>query len=616
MSDTISPDELTRAPSWCAVFQTTSGRRPDAIAVRSSDGHIQLTWRQLGGRVRRVAAGLAALGVARGDTVALMLTNRPEFHVVDLAVMHLGATPFSIYNTSSRQQLEHAFSTAGNRVVVCDGQFVERIRATRGVAHIVSVDGPADGAMGLAALEAAGDPYFDFDAAWRAVGHDDLATLIFTSGTTGAPKAVELTHANVLYSISTVLHFPESLGASVPGAQLISYLPDAHMANRRYAHYLPIATGATIVTVRDAKTLPNVLREVHPTMLGGVPMIWYKLRLAVEQRLAAETSPVASLAPETGERKQALVNALELGTAKVRHAASGSPLPADLRERYAEADLLVLSPLRAELGLDRLVTGVSGGAPIAAETLEFFMSVGIPVLEGWAMSETSGTGVLNPPQRIRPGSVGVPMPGTEVTLADDGELLVRSPGLTRGYRNDPVKSAEAIDADGWLHTGDIATIDADGYVSIIDRKKELIINAAGKNMSPANIENAVKTACPLVGSVMAVGDRRPYVVALVTLDPDAAPRFARAHGLADASPTTLSGDPRVRADVQAGIDRANATLSRVEQIKSFTILPTYWLPDSEELTPTMKLRRRVIDDKYAAYIEAIYSRPRTLVPSS
>jgi long-subunit acyl-CoA synthetase (AMP-forming) len=341
-------------------------------------------------------------------------------------------------------------------------------------------------------------------------------------------------------------------------------------------------------------------------MLGGVPMIWYKLKLAVEHLAAAATGP----------RRQALADALELGRTKVRHDATGSLLPPDLRERYEEADRLVLLPLRAELGVDRIVTGVSGGAPITADTLEFLMSIGIPVLEGWAMSETSGTGLLNPPGRIRPGTVGRPVPGTEVRLANDGELLVRSPGVTGGYRNDPVKSAEAIGADGWLHTGDIATIDAEGYVTIVDRKKELIINSAGKNMSPANIENAVKTACPLVGSVMAVGDRQPYVVALVTLDPEASARFAHTHGLTEASPEALSRDSRVRAQVQAGIDKANTTLSRVEQIKSVTILPTYWLPDSEELTPTMKLKRRVINDKYAADIEEIYSRPRTAVASA
>ncbi|HEY5855210.1 MAG TPA: long-chain fatty acid--CoA ligase [Aldersonia sp.] len=604
MTDTTRSDEVQRAASLCAVFQDSVRERPDTVALRSSDGALEITWREYGERVRRIAAGLAALGVRRGDTVAIMLTNRPEFHLVDVAVTHLGATPFSIYNTSSPEQMDHVFSTAGNRIVVCEEQFLERIHKIGeqlGIEHVVCVDGEAEASMSLDALEAAGDADFDFDATWRAVDRDDIATLIFTSGTTGAPKAVQLTHANILYTAATLVRYPEALGAGAHDARVLSYLPDAHMANRFFAHYLPLTTAATVVTVRDAKTVATVLRDVHPTMFVGVPMIWYRFKAAVEQVVTQEP----------GERKELLARALETGLAKVHHDTTGTPVPEELRARHAEAERLVLSPLRAQLGLDNIVAGISGGAPIAAEALEFLMALGIPILEGWAMSETAGAGILNPPDRIKPGTVGVPVAGTEVRIAEDGELLVRSAGVMKGYRNDPEKTAEAVDADGWLHTGDIVTIDADGYISIVDRKKELIINSAGKNMSPAHIENAVKTACSLIGSVMAVGDRRPYVSGLVTLDPDVAASFAAAHGLADASPESLSRDPQVQAAVQAGIEQANATLSRVEQIRSYTVLPTYWLPNGDELTPTMKLKRKIIGQKYAAEIEEIYARPDT-----
>lgn len=600
MADPSTPDEVQHARSLCAVFQDTVRRRPDAEALRSSDGSQSLTWSEYDRQVRRIAAGFAALGVRPGDTVALMLTNRPEFHLVDSALVHLGATPFSIYNTSSGEQIDYLMAVGENRFVVCEGQFLDRIgtvREHRGIERIVCVDGPADGCVTLDDVVAAGDPGFDFDAAWRSVGRDDVATLIFTSGTTGRPKAVEVTHGNVLYSTAAIMHYPAALGGGRDGGRVLSYLPDAHMANRLFAHYVPIALAATTITVRDGKTVMSVARTAQPTVFQAVPMIWYKIKTAAEMLIAADAAGAAT-------------RAIEIGLAKSRLELAGEPVPAELWERYAEADRQVLAPLRAQLGLGGLVAGVSGGAPIAADALGFVMALGVPVLEGWAMSETAGAGIMNPAGGIRLGTLGRPAPGTEIRLADDGELLVRSPGVMKGYRNDPQRTAEAVDADGWLHTGDVVTIDDDGYVTIVDRKKELIINSAGKNMSPAHIENAVKVACSLAGSVIAVGDRRPYVVAIMTLDPEAAAAVGRQHGLTDLSPAALAGHHLVQAAVSAGIEAANATLSRVEQVRAFTVLPTYWLPDSDELTPTMKLKRRVIVEKYAADIDEIYSRPR------
>ena len=603
MSFSTRADEVQGAQSFCAAFQQTVREQPNAPALRSSDGAVQLTWREYGDRVRRIAAGLSALGVHRGDTVALMLTNRPEFHLVDAAAMHLGATPFSIYNTSSPEQMDYLFGAAGNRVVVCEEQFLDRVRtvgAQRGLEHIVCVAGGTAGAIGLDDLEACGASYFDFEAAWRAVRREDVMTLIFTSGTTGPAKAVELTHANMLWSVTTWFRTPELIGGRLRGGVALSFLPDAHLANRKAAHYLPMVLGATTVTVRDPKTVLTVIQQAHPSIFLAVPMVWYKLKAAAEQLIGAESD----------ERRALLTEAVVCGIEKVRLERAGSPVPDDLRNRVADADRALFAPLRAELGVDNLRGAITGGAPIAVEALEFVMALGIPIVEAWAMSETSGSGTLNPPQRIKPGTVGRPVPGIEATIADDGELLVRGPGVMKGYRNDPEKTAEAVDSGGWLHTGDIARIDSDGYVTIVDRKKEIIINAAGKNMSPANIENAVKTACPLIGTVMAIGDRRPYVVALLTLDPEAAAAFAAAQGITEASARSLADDPLVHTEVQAGIDRANATLSRVEQIKAFHILGRYWLPDSDEMTPTMKLRRRAVSEKYAAEIEQIYTRPR------
>ena len=610
MSENTRADELTTARSFCAVFQDAVRTNPEAVALRSSDGALELTWEQYGDRVRRIAAGLSALGVRRGDTVALMLTNRPEFYLVDMAVLHLGATPFSIYNTSAPQQIDYLFATAGNRVVISEAQFLERFAAAaeqRDVQTVVVVDAAeGSGLTSLADVETAGDAGFDLDAAWQAVEPEDVLTLIFTSGTTGPPKAVELTHGNLLYTVGAFHHFPDALGAAADGATVVSYLPDAHLANRVFAYYLPVATGATMVTVRDGKTVGAALATARPTSFVGVPMIWYRIKAGVEQAAAGE-----------GEVADALRAAIATGLEVVHLEAAGLDVPEELRARHAQLDALVLAPMRAKLGLDNLRVGISGGAPISADALELLMALGLPVVEGWAMSETSGAGLINPADRIKPGTVGRPVPGTEIRLDPDGELLLRSPGVMKGYRNEARKTADAVDPDGWLHTGDIATIDEDGYVTIVDRKKELIINTAGKNISPAQVENAVKTACPLVGSVVAIGDQRPYVTALITLEPDAAATFAAARGIEDASPDALARDPRVLDELQSGIDRANQTLSRVEQVRGFTVLPTYWLPDSEELTPTMKIKRRVIGRKYADAIEDTYLRAesRTASPS-
>ena len=287
------------------------------------------------------------------------------------------------------------------------------------------------------------------------------------------------------------------------------------------------------------------------------------------------------------------------------------PPSAVISAKAAVAERLVLGKLRARLGLDQVKVAVTGAAPIASDALEFVLGIGLPVCEAWGMSELSALATVNRPDAIRIGTVGQAVPGAEIRVAADGELLVRGPAVMKGYRNDPGKTAEAIDADGWMHTGDIGSVDEDGYVRIVDRKKELIINSGGKNMSPANIENHVKVACPLVGSVVAIGDNRPFVVALTTLDPDAAAAFAEQHGL-DPSPEVLSRSPEVRAAVQQGIDAANARLSRVEQVKYVEILPVFWDPGGDELTPTMKLRRRPISAKYSAQIETLYLNARKL----
>jgi long-subunit acyl-CoA synthetase (AMP-forming) len=580
----------------CAAFQATAAARPDAVALRTHDDSVVVTWRQYSERVRTIAAGLAALGVTRGDTVALMLTNRPEFHLIDTAAFHLGATPFSVYNTLTSDQISHLFNNAANTVVVCEQQFLDQIlgaAANSHVKHIVCIDGQPADTISLADLEAGGDPEFDFDSVWRAVEPLDTLTIIYTSGTTGPPKGVELTHAGLLAEVRATA----ALSAPSHDDVAISYLPDAHIANRWGSHYTNVITGLQIVTVPELRALIATLPKVRPTIFGAVPQTWYKVKAGIEAQLAAEPSKA---------KKKLADWAIETGKKRARLISDAKPIPPTLKAQHALADKLVLSKIRAKLGLDRVRFAATGASAIAPEALEFVLALGLPVCELWGMSETSCCVTVNPPGAQRIGTVGKVLPGSEVSIAEDGELLVRGPLVMKGYRNDPEKTAETIDKDGWLHTGDIATIDKDGYVKIVDRKKELMINASGKNMSPANIENELRAAIPIAGPTIVIGDDRPHVVALVTLDPEAAAAFATRVGSDATTPEDFATDPKINAAVKEGVEAANARLSRVEQVKNFTILPTVWQPGGDEITPTMKLKRKPIAQKYAEQIEQLY----------
>ena len=581
----------------CEAFQATAARDPEAIALRNADDSVQLTWGQYAERVRRIAAGLASLGVGRGDTVALMLTNRPEFHLVDTAIVHLGATPFSVYNTSSPEQIAYLFSNAENRVVVAETAFLDVVRTARGDSEqpefVVCIDGARSDAISLSDLEERGADDFDFDAAWRAVEPGDVATLIYTSGTTGPPKGVELTHANLLaecHAVASVLPIE-------PGDTITSYLPSAHIADRWSSHYNSMVFGIQIISVADPRAVAGVLPRVKPTLWGAVPRVVEKIKAALDAAVAADPDEA---------RRTAIQGAIATGIEKVRLEQAGEPVPDELAARHAAMEEKVLSGLRAKLGLDQAKWIVVGAAPLARDVQEFLLGIGLPVTEVFGMSEASCVVTTTSPEDARIGSVGRALPGVEVSVADDGELLVRGPLVMRGYRGRAEATAEAIDAEGWLHTGDIGSVDGDGYVQIVDRKKELIINAAGKNMSPANIENALKSASPLIGQAVCIGEARPYNVALIVLDPDAAAAYARANDLGDESIAGVAAQDAVRDAIAAAVERANATLARVEQIKRFTLLGEEWLPAGDELTPTMKLKRKPIAAKYEAEIEALY----------
>jgi long-chain acyl-CoA synthetase len=596
-STTTAPaDPALDAATVTAALRRTAAEHPDLVAFRNRDDSVSLTWAQFSERVEALAGGLAALGVGRSECVALMLSNRPEFHLADMAVAMLGATPFSIYTTYPAAEIEYLLKDSGARVVIAEQQFLDVIGEARrnatGVEHLIVVDGEAgDGVTALSDVEGS-NPEFDADAAVAAVGPGDVLTLIYTSGTTGRPKGVQLTHEAIMFATRSA----QQVVSLPPGSRVISWLPAAHIAERMAHHYIPIVFAGSVTCAPDPRQIVAFLPEVKPNWFFAVPRIWEKLKSGLEAMQAAQPA----------EQREPVVRALEASLQRVRLQQRGEPVPAELEVQVAKADEELFSKLRAMLGLDQVLTVNVGAAPTPPEVLEFFHAIGIEVAELWGMSETCGIGTVNRPGQVKIGTVGPASPGVALKLADDGELLCRGPFTMSGYRNLPEQTAEALDADGWLHTGDIAEIDADGFVKIVDRKKELIINAAGKNMSPANIEAELKTGSPLIGTAYCIGDMRRYNTALIVLDADFAPAWAAQHELGDRTLEQLSAEPAMIAAVQQGVDRANSRLARVEQIKKFTIVSGDWLPGGDELTPTMKLKRKPIAAKYAEAIDAMY----------
>lgn len=532
---------------------------PDDVALRTPGDTVRLTWKQYGDEVRRIAGGLASLGLKRGDTFAAMLSNRPEFNLTEVAASHLGATTFSIYNTSSPEQINYLLTHSDAKILVCERQAVDRIEASGARPdHLLVVE---DGDLDL--LRPA--PDFDFEATWRAVTPDDVLCLIYTSGTTGPPKGVEHTHRGWLRMIDSIITI-WPMGADDTA---ISYLPSSHSGDRFFRHYCPIVRGTQVTCLADPGRLQETIAELHPTTFAAVPRTWEKLKASVEREMLAD--PEAAAAFEAGEPQ-------------------------------------LLDAIRTKVGFDRLKWVMTGTAAIPDHVYAFWEKLGIPVTVGWGMSECGfGAGAI--PSESKIGTIGRVAPGAEARLAEDGELLVRMPWMMRGYRKDPVKTAEALDPDGWLYTGDLAAVDDEGNYTIIGRKKELIVNSGGKNMSPSNIEHAIKAGSSLIGPMMAFGDDKPYNVALITLDRDAAVAFA-AEAAVSADPAVLAKDEQILEKIRASVHAGNQKLSRIEQIKKFTVLPTFWEAGGDELTANMKLKRGDIAKKYAAEIDALYAANR------
>jgi long-subunit acyl-CoA synthetase (AMP-forming) len=543
------------------AFLDTVARQPDAVALRTLDDAVTLTWRELAERVAAVAGGLRRLGVQPGDTVALLSGNRPELWVADLAVTMCGATTCPIYTTLPPQDIEYVVADAGARIVIAEPALAPGVPAT---AELVLIDDlPLADPIDLAEAAAALDP-----AA--------LITLIYTSGTTAHPKGVELTHRGAMAAL-------RGWQGGMPLDQvhrIISWLPPAHVMDRVLHYYLALAEGFETTTCPDPRQIARYLSAVRPDLFISPPRVWEKLKASVETALAG--------LPE--ERREAARAAIGAGVQRVRLLRAGAPVPPELEAAVAKADDALFAGLRERLGLDRLAIAGAGSAPCAVDVLEFFHAIGVDLRQGYALSEAGCAGTLTPSGPAAIGSVGHPIAGTELRLAGDGEVLLRTAATMAGYRHQPEATGEAIDADGWLHTGDIGTLDADGALTIVDRKKDILITAGGKNISPARVESQLKAASPLIAHACAIGDRRPYLTALLVLDPEAA---------------AAAADPE--AAVAAAVAAANERLAPVEQIKRYALLRDEWRPGGPQLTPTLKLRRRAVVQRYAATIEEMYA---------
>ena len=603
--------EIERAAGEATICgllaQTAAAAGGDpAFSDEAGDGWQTLTWAQARQQVLELAAGFAALGLAPGERVALMLPNRTEHVLADLGAVHAGGLGVTIYATLAPEQIAFVAGDCDARIAVVDGagelaRWQPMLSQLPGLRTVIVRD---------AAACPAGEQYLTWDAfaalgkqryaenpgavAGRvaAITADDPVALLYTSGTTGNPKGVLLTHRNVGYELACA----QGMGLIPDKARWVSYLPLAHIAERMFSIYLPIHAGTHVHFCPDPAQLVRVVGKVRPNGFFGVPRVWEKIRAGSEALFTLEQDEA---------KRAAVAAAMDTGRRYVDACQYGRTMPPGLEAEFAAADAAVLAPIRGLLGLGEAEVVSSAAAPLPPEVAAFFSGLGMKILDIYGMTETTGAFTTNTPEAFKLGTVGRPYPGMEVRIAGDGEILVRGPLTTPGYLNRPDLTADLIDADGWLHTGDIGRLDEDGFLSVVDRKKELIITAGGENIAPAAIESLL-VAHPLIGQALAYGDRRKYVVALLTLDGEVAPAWARARGIDLGSLAGLAADPVVLAEVTAAVAAANERLARVQQVKQWRLLPVEWTAETEELTPTLKLRRRIVHAKYADVLDTLY----------
>lgn len=591
------------------VFWNAVEARGTQVALRQKDLGIwrDVTWAQFGQIAREVAMGLAALGLADGDTVSILSNTRKEWMFADLGALCAGLVTSGIYPTDSALQCEYLCSDSTTRVLfVEDDEQLDKALEVRAripaLLKIVIMD--MEGltrfsdpqAMSLDDLQALGREFDirnpgEFERRCRLRKPEDIAILVYTSGTTGKPKGAMLSHHNVV----SQWHAMNLIVPQDERDSRIAFLPLCHVAERQFGAYFSLYTGTVLNFVENPDTVPDNIREIAPTVILAMPRVWEKFYSAVMIAVSEAVRP-----------HQLLYRwAIAQGGHVVDRVLGGQPVPSLLKLRYRLARRLALDNVRKMIGIHRCRLLITGAAPISSELIRWYLALGTPMVEGWGQTESCGMGTLNPAQRLRPGTVGIPAPGTTVRISAEGEVLLRGPCVFMGYLNQPEKTAETIDADGWLHTGDIGSIDADGYLKITDRMKDIIITAGGKNITPSEMESELKFS-PYITDAVLIGDRRPYLTALVMIDHENVEKFAQDHDIQFSNYTSLTRAAEVRDLMQREIDRVNAKFARVEQIKKFHLIENQLTVEDDELTPTMKLKRKLVNEKYADIIESMY----------
>jgi long-chain acyl-CoA synthetase len=602
------------------LFHERVRNHPDKVAFRyKKNGQwADITWRQYGDTVRKSATGLLSMGFTHGDKIALLSGNRPEWHMIDVSAMVLGGATAAIYATNSPEQVAYIANHSESKVVFVDGpdqlEKILKVRAelptVQKVVVVEGYEGDADKdyvmtwddflALGASVEDSA------YDEATAKVKPEDLATFVYTSGTTGPPKGVMLTHANIWWTTShSEQHIPIVDGEN---ARALSYLPLSHIAERMISHIFQIYYGSTTWFAESLETLLADLNDCKPTYFFGVPRVWEKFYAGVTAKMAAA---------DPNDRKTKLAKkAVELGkqvtVAEQESVARGgkmseAKIPLGVKIQHAALDKLVLHKIRAAFGLDECNLPLSAAAPLNPDLIWFFHSVGIKIAEGYGQSEDNGPTTWNPPDRIRIGTVGTAFPGLELNIAEDGEILVRADNIMKGYYKDDKATGEAVDADGWLHSGDVGELDQFGFLKITDRKKDLIITAGGKNIAPQEIENKIKSSHPLISQVVVIGDKRPFLTALITLDEEKAPGWAAEQGI-EGGIAGAANHERTLKEIEGAINQVNDTMAKVEGIKKFRVLERDFLQEENEITPTMKVKRKSINEIYGDVIEGMYDK--------
>jgi long-chain acyl-CoA synthetase len=592
------------------LFRHAVRERGDRVAMREKHLGVWrgITWREYGERAKRVGLGLVALGLQPRDVVAIIADNCPEWLYTDLGVMSAAAIPNGIYTTDSARQVEYIVNDSGARFFFAENEEqLDKILAVRDRCpqlvkiFVYDMEGlhafrdeqvmPFDALLELGARYEREHPDA-FDRLVEIPRPDDLAILVYTSGTTGPPKGAMLSHRNILFQLA----YADFITPLREGDQQLSFLPLCHIAERTFTVFNPLYTGSTVNFAESLDTVPEDIREVAPALFFAVPRIWEKFYSGVALRMR-EATWLGRVAYE---------RALGIGQRIAERRLAGRPVPWSLRLAFRVADFLVLDNVKRSIGLHRARGAATGAAPIAPELIRWYLALGINMLEVYGQTENTGLATAMPLDRMKLGTVGVARPGTEVRLSPEGEILLRGPHVFLGYYRKPEKTAETV-VDGWLHTGDVGTIDPEGFVRITDRMKDIIITAGGKNVTPSEIENQLKFS-PFISDAVVIGDRRKFLSCLVMIDHETVAQFAQERNVPFSNFASLCRAPEVQELIGGEIERVNRQLARVETVKKFRLIEQLLTPEDEELTPTMKLKRTFVNVKYKDLIDSMYER--------